>query len=281
MVVRAGSGGSAVSAVKAAGSTDFVDEMVAAYDGAANLWFVGASVVYERLADEVVALAPASATGPVLDLCAGTGAASTALLKNYDIVIALDRSPAMLAVASNQRPPAVTADALAMPFRAATFGLVVMACGLNHAPDPAGFLTEAARVTRPGGTIMASTFDNDCTLPSKAAVDDALNLFGFRPPWWHERFKADIEPATSNPSALLALSTRVGLAQSSVTSIDVAMDLSIEEVVAWRFSMASHASFIAGLSPDVRHLATVAATRAVRECWVPVVIPLLVLSATR
>ena len=258
---------------------NFINHLATAYDTAATSWFLGASVVYQRLADEVVALVPSTTDGPVLDLCAGTGAASTALRRHCGPVVAVDLSPGMLAVRRHLRPPAVVADALVMPFCAGTFGLVVSTCGLNHAPDPVAFLTEVARVTRPGGTILASTFAGGWSHHGKAAVDDALRPFGFRPPAWHERFKNEIEPATADPSSLIALSTQVGLTQSSVTRMDVAVDLSIEEVVAWRFSMASHAAFVIGLSSHDHQLATIAATKAVRQCWEPVVIPLLVLSA--
>ena len=258
----------------------FIPAMATAYDEAATAWSLGASVVYERLADEVVALMPRSTGGTVLDLCAGTGAATTALLRRHQPVIAVDVSHAMLAVGSHARPPGVAADALALPFRAAAFAGVIVNCGLNHAPDPVAFLREAGRVTQPGGAVLASTFTGGWAHPAKAAVDGALMTFGYRAPSWHQQFKSEIEPASSAPEQLIALSERAGLAERSVTRLDVVVDLSIEQMVAWRFAMASHAAFVSGLSEDARRRVTQLATTAVRDCWEPLVIPLLVFSGT-
>ena len=255
----------------------YVGAMTAAYDASAASWFSGASVFYGQLAARVVDLLPDDVVGPVLDLCAGAGAASAPLKARRWSVVGLDRSAAMLQVARVSRPPAVCADAFAMPFPPRTFGAVVVACGLNHATDPLAFLQEALRVTRRGGSVLASTFASGWSYDGKTAVDDALAGFGYRSPAWHEQLKHEVEPATADRSALLALGGLAGMVGSHVERLDVALDLSPQDIVSWRFGMASHAPFVAGLSVEEARLAVRAAVEAVSARWEPMVVPLLVL----
>ena len=256
----------------------YVGAMTAAYDASAASWFSGASVFYGQLAARLVDLLPDDVVGPVLDLCAGAGAASARLGTRRWSVVGLDRSAAMLQVARVSRPPAVCADAFAMPFPPRTFGAVVVACGLNHATDPAAFLREALRVTRRGGSLLASTFASGWSYAGKTAVDDALAVFGYQSPAWHEQLKHDVEPATADRSALLALGVVAGMVAPRVERVAVALDLSPHDVVSWRFGMASHAPFVAGLSAEEARRAVRAAVEAVSARWEPMVVPLLVLS---
>lgn len=125
----------------------FRREVGAAYATAASSWAAGAGFVYARLADALVARLPIVGHGLVLDLCAGTGAATAPLVRRGCAVIAVDLVPDMLLVDASERPPAVAADAFALPFRDRSLAAVVVACGLNHAPDPVAFLAESRRVT--------------------------------------------------------------------------------------------------------------------------------------
>jgi SAM-dependent methyltransferase len=57
-----------------------------------------------------------------------------------------------------------TADAAALPFDDASFERVFIHALLEHAPDPAAVLAEAARVLVPGGVLGAATTDWGATL---------------------------------------------------------------------------------------------------------------------
>ncbi len=257
----------------------FRDEVRFAYDVAAPGWANGAGVVYGALAEELVALLPSPVPGTVLDLCAGTGVVSAVLGRRGLPVIAADLAEEMLRVNRSHRPASVAADAVALPFRSAAFGAVVVAFGLNHTPDPVGFLSETCRVTAAGGSVLASTFAGGWPHPAKAVVDEVLAGFGFRSPGWYDRLKRELEGLTGSLQALLDIAQRAELRDVQALLIEVAPPVTVDEVVGWRFSMASHAGFIASLPAATRrHVAKVAATE-VRRCWEPLVIPMLVLSA--
>lgn len=73
-------------------------------------------------------------------------------------VVGLDRSARQLA---DGERPAVLADAVALPFRDATFDAVSALWMLYHLADPSVALGEAHRVLRPGGLFAACTFSRD------------------------------------------------------------------------------------------------------------------------
>jgi SAM-dependent methyltransferase len=254
-----------------------------AYGAAAHTWATGAAVVYDALAealvDELAGELAACDEQPVLDLCAGTGAASAAMVRRGWAVVAADLSLEMLRVDRARRPPAVAADAGSLPFRAGGFAAVVIAFGVNHATDPVAFLAAAQRATRPGGTVATSTFMGGWAHPAKAAVDDVLASFGYASPEWHRRLKDDVEPATASPTALARVAEQAGLGSVHVRVVEVALDISAEAVVGWRCAMASHAGFVESLPPVSQRRATELAVAEVRRRWQPLVVPILVMSA--
>lgn len=258
----------------------FRREVGAAYATAASSWAAGAGFVYARLADALVARLPTVDNGLVLDLCAGTGAATAPLVRRGCAIIAVDLVPDMLLVDASERPPAVAADAFALPFRNRSLAAVVVACGLNHAPDPVAFLAESRRVTRTGGAVLASTFAEGWSHPVKIAVDRALQPFGFRAPSWYDRFKHEVEPATANAESLTSIAKAAGLRASTVVHDNVVVNATIGQAVGWRLSMASHAGFMARLSMTDQRLARAAVVREVTDRWQPLVVPLLILSAS-
>ena len=114
-----------------------------------------------------VSRAPPPTGGAILDVCTGTG----------DLALAYARKagPAVRIVASDFCRPMldrgveksaragkaiewVEADAMALPFPTATFGLVTVAFGLRNIADTARGLAEMARVLEPGGRLAILEF---------------------------------------------------------------------------------------------------------------------------
>lgn len=256
------------------------DDLRVAYGAAATAWAGGAAVVYDALAEVMVARLGDLGPGPVLDLCAGSGAVSAALTRRGVAAIAVDLSESMIRVNAAARPPGVVADAMALPLRTGVCSGVVTAFGLNHASDPVAFLCEAARVCAPGGLVAASTFEGGWPHPAKAAVDRVVAAYGHAPPGWHDVLKHEVEPRTATVGAMLECAVDAGFRDPQVSRHSVALDATVEQVVRWRLSMASHASFVDSLPPAVRRALVAAASVAVSESWEPLVVPMLVMSAS-
>jgi septum formation protein len=113
----------------------------------------------------------------VLDVAAGTGIVSAALASRGYGVIGMDLSAGMLAVASRRLPGRLArASAAALPVADGSVGAVTMVW-LLHLLEPAavaGAVAEAARVLRPGGTLVC-TVDKDAAhrgvAPPEGAAD--------------------------------------------------------------------------------------------------------------
>ncbi len=132
-----------------------------------------AAALQERVRNELVGrlddldLAPTA----ILDLGAGTGHASRALKRKYPAaaVVAVDIAPGMLELAKHQsrwlrRFERVRADAYALPFRDASFDLVFSSLMLQWCDDLDAVFAELARVLKPGGALVFSTFGPDTLL---------------------------------------------------------------------------------------------------------------------
>ena len=103
--------------------------------------------------------------GDLLDIGTGTGRIAELLSAHSRAVTGLDNSPEMLRLARArlQHLPAdalhlVQGDFAALPFANAVFDTAVFHQVLHYAQEPARALAEAARVTRPGGTIAVVDF---------------------------------------------------------------------------------------------------------------------------
>jgi SAM-dependent methyltransferase len=71
-------------------------------------------------------------------------------------------------------------DALDLPLRSAVADVVVSMNGLHVVPDHAGFLAEAARITKPGGRLWLITPVDGPSLRSRAILG-AANMLGITP----------------------------------------------------------------------------------------------------
>ena len=112
----------------------------------------------------------AEATRPILELTAGTGRATVALLgASSQPIVALDLAPAMLRrlVARFRRGPRpvwpVAADMTRLPFSSGRFGLVVVPFNsfgeLIETADRAAALREVCRVLTPAGRAVLTLHD--------------------------------------------------------------------------------------------------------------------------
>ena len=93
------------------------------------------------------------------DLGCGTGAAAEALAPFVRRLIAVDRSPAMLAVARRRLARAGNVelregDLEALPLDDGVLDVALLGLVLHHTPEPWTVIAEAARVVRPGGRIV-------------------------------------------------------------------------------------------------------------------------------
>jgi len=135
------------------------DRASAGYDAAAALQERVRNELMERLAE--LKLAPLH----ILDLGAGTGHATRALKRLYpsSLAVAADIAPGMLARAKTQsrwlrRFERVRADAYSLPFRTGSFDLVFSSLMLQWCDDLDVVFAEIARVLKPGGVLLFSTF---------------------------------------------------------------------------------------------------------------------------
>ena len=135
------------------------DRASGSYDAAAEL--------QARVRDELVSRLAELKVEPaiVLDLGAGTGHSTRALKRKFPkaLVIAADIAPGMLAQAREQsrwlrRFERVRADAYALPFRTAGVDVVFSSLMLQWCDDLDAVFAEIARVLKPGGLLLFSTF---------------------------------------------------------------------------------------------------------------------------
>jgi malonyl-CoA O-methyltransferase len=135
------------------------DRASGSYDAAAAL--------QERVRNELLGRLDELKIEPrsILDLGAGTGHGARALKRRHPgaTVVATDIAPGMLRQAKQQsrwlrRFERVRADAYALPFADGAFDLVFSSLMLQWCDDLDAVFGEIARVLRPGGLLLFSTF---------------------------------------------------------------------------------------------------------------------------
>ena len=151
----------------------WVDSMPAVYDRALGPALFSPFAAY--LAEAVVGLAPHR----VLELAAGTGVATAELVAALPgaEIVATDLNPAMVAFGAARVPGAVwrVADAVHLDDEpAGSYDLVVCQFGVMFFPDKRAAFAEAARVLRPGGTLLVAVWDVVEASPFPAALVAAI-----------------------------------------------------------------------------------------------------------
>ena len=123
-------------------------------------------LIFEPYAEDVARRVAALKPARVLETAAGTGVVTRVLARALPAgtqIIATDLNQAMLdraaAVGTHQPVRWQQADAMQLPFDAASFDVVVCQFGAMFFPDRAHAFSEARRVLRPGGTFLFNAWD--------------------------------------------------------------------------------------------------------------------------
>jgi len=157
-----------------------------------------------------------------LDVGCGTGILAEALLDVCEpaSVIGIDVSAAQIRQVSDRlagpRVKFQQADAMALPFRNASFDIVASALVLNFVTDPVRALEEMRRVSVPGGTVAGYVWEFGKELSPSGPMRQAMRAFGLEVP-------AIPGTAHSSPEALRSLYLRAGLQSVESRAIDVAL----------------------------------------------------------
>ncbi len=116
---------------------------------------------YHALVDdlEVELVARYGAGRDVLECGCGTGLLLERFTGFAQRASGIDLSPGMLARARDRGLDVYEASVTALPFDAATFDVTCSFKVLAHVPDVGAALAEMARVTRPGGVVIAEFYN--------------------------------------------------------------------------------------------------------------------------
>lgn len=114
-----------------------------------------------------------------LDVACGAGSVATAACEQvgaHGRVAALDASSLMIAIAARRGPDVawMRGDAHHVPIRSGALDAITCAHGLMFFEDPAAALREMARMLRPGGRIVATTWSRREKNPHEDAFAHAL-----------------------------------------------------------------------------------------------------------
>ena len=100
----------------------------------------------------------------VLDVCCGTGAQLKLISSRGIPGIGIDLDKTMIKFAARKNPPAsfLVADALSMPFKEASFSLIIISFALHDKPEKTRLqiMEETKRTLQPGGHILILDFEN-------------------------------------------------------------------------------------------------------------------------
>jgi demethylmenaquinone methyltransferase/2-methoxy-6-polyprenyl-1,4-benzoquinol methylase len=133
------------------------DEVAKNYDRTNDLLSFYQSRLWRRAVRKAVDPRPGKR---ILDVAAGTGTSSNALLVSGGEVVAADFSKGMIEQGKKQHPEIsfVLADAMKLPFQAAEFDVVTISFGLRNVEKYQTALSEFHRVLKPGGKLVVCEF---------------------------------------------------------------------------------------------------------------------------
>ena len=153
------------------------------------------SLLFEPYAQDMAARLHDITQGRILEVAAGTGIVTRALVKALppDVeIIATDLNQAMLDLAARRlQAPNVTwqqADAQTLPFEDGSFDVIVCQFGVMFFPDKMSAYREALRALKPGGRFVFSVWNSlDQNEVSRIVSDTVGKLFPNDPPRFFER----------------------------------------------------------------------------------------------
>lgn len=124
---------------------------------------------------------------------------------------------------------------------------------LNHLTNPAAGLAELARVTRPGGALLAAVFSSDSDSRSQARdrIDAAALAAGWQVPPWYIDLKTSATPLLGSRAAMAATACTAGLARvhAGEWPVDVGVTLP-HQLVSYRLGHPIFASWLDALGPS-------------------------------
>ncbi len=182
-------------------------------------------LIFDVYARDLAARVARFAPHDLLEIAAGTGAATSALVSQLSgqcRILASDLNQPMLdrAAAKPALAGRVTfrqADALALPFEDGTFDAVACQFGAMFFPDRVKGYAETRRVLKPNGHLVFNVWDEIGTSDfTKAVVDAVAALFPDDPPGFLARTPHgyhDVEKIRSDVKA-------AGFADISIESVD-------------------------------------------------------------
>jgi SAM-dependent methyltransferase len=241
------------------------------YARSGRRWALGAELVYGPIAAELVATCAHPLAGrTVLDAGAGTGAVSAALASQHARAVAIDLSAGMLAWNAAARPPCAMADIRTLPFAAASVDDVVAAFVLNHLTDPTAGLAELARVTRPGGIVLAAVFSSASHSEARDRIDAAALAAGWQVPAWYGKLKASATPLLGGPAAMAATARAAGL--THINAEERPVDVGVtqpHQLVRYRLGHPIFADWLDTLGPSRTRAFATEAEHAIRKLMRP------------
>jgi SAM-dependent methyltransferase len=120
----------------------------------------------------------------ILDAGCGAGGACVEADETGCEITGLDASAALLEIARRRRPGArfLEGDIESLPFADSEFDAVIAVNSVLYAADAAQATSELARVTRPEGRIVVTTWGQPEVCEVKDVLDAVVRIFPFKPP---------------------------------------------------------------------------------------------------
>ena len=173
------------------------DKQATEYNAQWNTWS-------EETLNAMLAAAQPQPTDTVLDVATGTGFTALAFAPHVQSVTGLDVSPGMLAQAENYASEQGITNARfeegaaeSLPFGDAAFNLVTCRIAPHHFLDMQKFLSETARVIKPGGrfVLVDTTVPDDAPEASRwqnavEVLRDPSHVQNYMPSEWRQMTEA-------------------------------------------------------------------------------------------